>query len=208
MIIFDLDGTLIDSNHLWIDVDRQFLSRRGKQITPEYTEFVTHALFPSAARFTRDYYQLDDSLEEIQAEWMELARDAYQFHAPRKPGTLEYMELCRQRGETMALFTASVPELGRMAVERLGFDRYLSQLIFAHDLELEKHDPESFRAAVRQLGVTPEECTFFEDSPRNCAAAKEAGLTVVGVYDRHHADRQDLVKANSHRYIKSFEELL
>ena len=67
MIIFDLDGTLIDSNHVWIDVDVQFLSRRGKQITPEYTEFVAHAIFPTAARFTKDYYQLDDSLEEIQA---------------------------------------------------------------------------------------------------------------------------------------------
>ena len=208
MIIFDLDGTLIDSNSIWIDVDIQFLSRRGKEITPEYTEFVTHAIFPTAARFTKDYYQLDDSLEEIQAEWMELARAAYQFHAPCKPGVLEYMELCQKRGDQMALFTASVPELGRMAVERLGFDRYLSELIFAHDLGLDKHNPEAFRMAVQKLGVSPGECTMFEDSARNCAAAKVAGLTVVGVYDRFYADRQAQVKESSHRYIMSFEELL
>ena len=208
MIIFDLDGTLIDSNHVWIDVDIQFLSRRGKQITPEYTEFVAHAIFPTAARFTKDYYQLDDSPEEIQAEWMDLAREAYQFHVPCKPGVLQFMEQCRQRGEPMALFSASVPELGQMAVTRLGFDRYLSKLIFAYNLGMDKHLPEAFILAAEQLGVSPADCVMYEDSARNCAAAKAAGLTVVGVYDSFYEDRQDQVKANSHRYIKSFEELL
>lgn len=208
MKLFDLDGTLIDSNHIWLDVDVEFLARRGKEPTEEYTEYVAHAIFPTAARFTRDYYGLDESTDEIMADWLDLAHDAYASRAPLKPGVLDYLEQCRAQGEELALFTASVPALGRLAVERHGLERYFSTLVFAQDLGLEKRRPESFRAALGRLGADAEQCTMFDDSPRNCASAKAAGLTVVGVYDDFFAPVQAQVRENSHAYIRSFEELL
>ena len=68
MYIFDLDGTLTDSNGLWGAVDDEFLARRGLKSTPEYTEMVGHAIVPTAAQYTRDYYGLDESPESIMAE--------------------------------------------------------------------------------------------------------------------------------------------
>ena len=69
MIFFDLDGTLIDSNGVWLQVDHTFLGRRGLEITPEYTYTVGHSIFPVAARFTKEYYHLADTPEDIMAEW-------------------------------------------------------------------------------------------------------------------------------------------
>jgi len=208
LILFDLDGTLIDSNGVWADVDRMFLERRGLTPTDEYSEFVSHSIFPIAAEFTKEYYGLEESPEEIMEEWHELARDAYQYHVPLKPGVREYLERCLESGEKMALFTASVPELAQLAVKRLGLDRYLSAMIFAQELGMEKGTPGAFLIAIDQLGGEPESCTVFEDSPRNCAAALIAGFTVVGVYDSYYGYAQQEVMENSSWYITSFEELL
>lgn len=206
--IFDFDGTLADSNGVWVDVDVVFLARRGREPTAEYTEFVAHAIYPTAARFTREYYGLTESEEEIMAAWTALAREAYALRVPLKEGAEEYLRRCADRGETLALFTAGLPELCRLALERHGLERYFSKILFAQDFSLEKRDPRAFLRLTEALGAEPGECVMFDDSPRNCLAARTAGLTVVGVYDRFYDAVQDEVRENSHRYIRSFAELL
>ena len=73
MLIFDMDGTLIDSNGIWRSVDETFLARRGLPYTHEYYEGVAHTAFSKAAVFTKEYCHLEESLEEIQAEWLPLS---------------------------------------------------------------------------------------------------------------------------------------
>ena len=86
MLIFDMDGTLIDSNGIWKDVDIAFLKKRGFAYTRAYYEGVAHTIFPLAAKFTKEYCHLSESAEEIMAEWMEMAGDAYATRVPVKPG--------------------------------------------------------------------------------------------------------------------------
>ena len=69
MYIFDLDGTITDSNGLWLEVDVEFLARRGLAPTAEYEDAVARSIFPVAAAYTREYYRLEDSPEDIMAEW-------------------------------------------------------------------------------------------------------------------------------------------
>ena len=86
MLIFDMDGTLIDSNGIWRQVDEAFLAKRGYPYTREYYEGVAHTIFPMAAKFTKAYCHLEESEEEIMAEWMQMAGDAYAVRVPIKPG--------------------------------------------------------------------------------------------------------------------------
>lgn len=206
--IFDMDGTLLDSNGIWVKVDEAFLSRRGKVMTPDYQEFVAHAIYPTAAKFTKEYYHLDESEEAIMDAWTALARDAYQFHAPLKEGAGEYLARCAARGERLILFTAALPELCRLALHRHGLERCFERIIFAQDLGLEKRDPRAFTSLTALLGAEPGECMLFDDSPRSCRAAKDTGLQVVGVYDSFFAAAQGELRENSHRCIQSFLELL
>lgn len=206
--IFDLDGTLLDSNHVWTRVDEEFLSSRGKTPTREYLDYVAHAIFPTAAKFTREYYGLEESEEAIMDAWAGLARDSYQFHAPLKEGAGEYLARCAAKGERLALFTASEPELCRLALGRHSLERYFERIVFAQDLGLEKRDPRAFTALTEALGAEPGECVLFDDSPRSCRAAKDTGLWVVGVCDSFFAASQEELRANCHRYIRGFEELL
>lgn len=208
MKLFDLDGTLLDSNGIWQEIDRIFLARRGMALTEEYNEGVIHAIFPTAARFTKDYCHLEESVEEIMAEWHALALEGYSHTLQAKEGALEYLAQCAEEGETLALFTSAVPDLCRAALANRGFDRYLSQVIFAQELGMEKRHPEVFHKAAALLGLRPEEITFFDDSPVACASAKKAGLTVVGVYDPFFADREEEMRSFCDGYIRSFRELL
>lgn len=86
MQIFDMDGTLIDSNGIWKDVDTAFLAKRGLPYTRAYYEGVAHTIFPLAAKFTREFCHLPESEEAIMAEWMDMAGDLYGTSVPVKPG--------------------------------------------------------------------------------------------------------------------------
>ena len=208
MLLLDMDGTLVDSNGLWLQVDLDFLGRRGLAVTEAYTDFVSHSIFPVAAQYTRDYYQLPDSPQAIMDEWLASARAAYAGTVPLKPHVRAFLDQCRARGEAMALVTASVPELARLCMDRHGLTGYFTALIFAQELGLEKRDPRAFLAAAERLGVRPEDCTVFEDAPANCAAARQAGMGVVGVYDPAFASARGELEQICHRYILDFGELL
>ena len=77
MLLFDMDGTLIDSNGVWREVDRTFLARRGLSYTHAYYEGVAHTTLPTAAKFTKEFCKLTESCEDIIAEWLELSNDIY-----------------------------------------------------------------------------------------------------------------------------------
>ena len=121
MYLFDMDGTLIDSNGVWKDVDREFLARRGLPYTRAYYEGVAHTIFPLAAKFTKEFCHLPESEEAIMAEWMELAKDAY-AHVTVKPGVRAFLKQCRMENRRMALVTSSVPVHCRTRHGKAGAD--------------------------------------------------------------------------------------
>lgn len=208
MIFFDMDGTLIDSNGVWVQVDRDFLGKRALVATPEYEQVVGHAIFPVAAQFTKDYYRLPDSPEEIMAEWLSLAQQAYAHTIPLKEGARELLDHIRAQGYPMALLTSCVPALAHLALKRLDLGQYFQGLFFAQDVNMTKRDRAIYPLAAKRLGAYVEDCVLLEDAPDNCLAAKEAGFTVVGVYDDFYASRWVEVQANSHRAVHSLRELM
>ena len=122
--------------------------------------------------------------------------------------TLSNLDKCRQAGERMVLLTACVPEFCQAAMERLGLTDYFERVIYVQELGVEKRDPRAFSLALEELGEETAGCTLYEDSPGVCRTAKEAGLTVVGVYDPFYAHYEDEMRVFCHRYIRSFTELL
>ena len=207
MLIFDLDGTLIDSNGIWVEVDKTFLSRRNAPYTPEYYQGVAHTILQNCAVFTKEYLHLEESCEEIIAEWMELAKDAYRS-VPLKPYVREYLERCRSAGHRMAIFTACVPEHCRTALACHRLEPYFERIIYAQELGVDKKSPEIFRKAAAILGVRPKDCVLFDDSLSACRGAKAAGMTVVGVQDLVFQNAEPDMRELCDQYITGFQELL
>ena len=207
MYFFDLDGTLIDSNGVWKQVDRDFLAKRNMPYTHEYYEGVAHTALPMAAVFTKEYCKLEESCEEIIAEWMEMSRDMY-AKVPLKPGVREYLEQCRANGIPMALVTSSVPEHCFTALKKQGLEDYFANVTFAQQAGMHKKFPDVWLAAAAKNGVDPKDCTVFDDSIAACRGAKSAGMTVVGVFDTYFHTEEEEMRAVCDRFIHGFEELL
>jgi len=205
--LIDLDGTLIDSNGVWREVDAQFLSARHLTATKEYLDYVSHAIFPVAADFTIEYYHLTESPQSVMDAWMALAKDAYEHHIPLKPGAKEFLRQQHLKGETLALVTSCVPELGHAVLERHGLTSFFHQLVFAQELGLDKRDPRFFDLVLSHLGVSADECTFYDDAPVNCTAAKQAGMTVVGILDPLYAEEAEHMARLCDCCIHDFTEL-
>ena len=133
MLLFDLDGTLIDSNGVWLEVDKTFLARHGFAYSQEYHDGVAHSILQNCAIFTKNHFQMEESCEEIIAEWMDLAKGVYDA-VPLKPHVRAYLDRCKAAGHRMAVFTACVPEHCQTAVRNHGLDVYFEKIIYAQEL--------------------------------------------------------------------------
>lgn len=207
MLIFDLDGTLIDSNGVWVEVDKIFLARRNAPYTKEYYEGVAHTILSNCAIFTKEYLNLSESCEEIIAEWMELAEGQYN-DVPLKSGVRDYLDRCRAAGHRMVIFTACVPEHCKAAIEHHQLAPYFEQIIYAQELGVDKKSPAIFRKIAEMLQVAPKDCVLFDDSLSACKAAKAAGMTVVGVHDPFFKDSEPDMRELCDQYIAGFDQLL
>lgn len=203
--VFDLDGTLLDSNGIWRSVDLKFGERMHLEITQEYLDFVSHATFPVSAAYTKQYFHLSLSEEEIMEIWYSMVDDAYAHQLPLKPGAHEYLQYCADKGDRMVMYTSSVPSLCHAALHRHKIDHYFSRIYFAQDIGLEKKFPDSFRILSNYLSTPASECVLFDDSPIACTAAHQAGWSVIGVYDDLFRDEQLILHENCDRVVSRLD---
>ena len=208
MLLFDMDGTLIDSNGIWKDVDQRFLEKRGLPYTQAYYEGVAHTIFPLAAKFTKEFCHLPESEEAIMAEWMEMAGDIYATDVAEKPSVRAYLEQMKAQGERMAVVTSAVPVHCRTALTHLGLLPYFERVFFAQALGTEKKYPALWQRVADALHVSPAECTVFDDSVEAIRGARAAGMHTVGVADPYFASSADDLEKTADRFIRSFSELV
>lgn len=190
MYFFDLDGTMLDSNGAWAQIDAAFLGRFGvKQVPEDYSDYVTHHSFPDAARYTRERYGLSMTEEEIMTCWRQMAAEAYAGQLPLKPGVRDFLTRAERAGIRCAVLTSCIPELCASALESHRLTGFFERVLTTVELGMDKRDSRIYQKAAQLCGVEPDKCVFFEDSPVNCAAAKKAGWQVYGVADPFFAQR-------------------
>lgn len=208
MYLFDMDGTLIDSNDVWKDVDREFLARRGLPYTKAYYEGVAHTIFPLAAKFTKEFCNLPDSEEDIMAEWMEAAEHAYGNTIPLKPGVREFLSRCAGAGYEMYIYTSCEEPLCLAALAHHHLLPYFRDIFFVRKLNIEKSKPEGFLWVAEQMNTVPADVLFFDDSPVACQGACTAGMQVVACYDALFAQYRGELERSCTAYLTSFEDAL
>lgn len=205
--IFDLDGTLLDSMDVWLEVDRIFLARRGLQLPDDYAAAISPMGFPAAAAYTKNRFSLPEDESAIMAEWHALAVDAYAHRVELKPYALDYLHSLRKRRIPLAAATASQAVFYMPALRRLGIDTWFSSITEISEVSRGKGHPDIYLRAAEKLGCTPMQCVVFEDILPGIRGASAGGFYTVGVRDDHSSD-QTLLRALADRYIEDYRELL
>lgn len=210
-VIFDLDGTILDSSWIWLKVDKDFLAENNIQVTDDYTEAVHQMHFNEAAQYTKSRYALAQSVEEIKERWIEMVKKEYAENIKLKDGVYEFISRLINNGVKIAFATTLFKKVAnpclvnnKLSKEHLGID---CPLTTADEVERGKGFPDIYLLAASKISVEPSECIIFEDIPLAMQGAKLGGFEFCGVYDAH--SNGDSNFADICRfYIKSFRELL
>ena len=171
MDLFDFDGTLVDSNGVWVDVDNGFLARRGLTPTREYSDAVGHSIFPIAAQYTKDYYHLDMSPEEIMAEWLDMARDVIAEDAMAQQYERKFYQNGARLSGIVKVDTDAKPETRekiRRAFARYATEDQFKVAVLDHGMEYTPLGVTQVDAQyLESRGFTVEEVARFTGIPKH-----------------------------------------
>ncbi|MCI8341935.1 MAG: HAD family phosphatase [Firmicutes bacterium] len=207
-IIFDLDGTLIDSMPVWSGVGKSFLVENGT-IPPENVDEIFKSMsFEESYKYFVEKLGLKCSFSFMLNSIIQKVKDCYANSVPLKPHVYEFLEKEFQKGTNMCILTASEKEYVLPALERLGIESFFCSVFTCTELGMSKSNGDIYTFVAKKIGGTPNDTAVFEDAFHGVVSAKKSGFYTVAVEDRSSLADRDSIIETADRYIKSFDELI
>ena len=207
-VIFDMDGTLIDSTSLWHDIDRRFFEKRGMEIPEEYAQHIVHLGLPQAAVYTKEAYGFKESPEEIMEEWHQMSLSIYQNDVSLKDGVIEVLDFFKNNGVKMAIATANDEQLYMPCVKRLHIEQYFDFIADVNVVKEGKHSAKIYQYLAEMMNAKPENTLVIEDMPTCVKTAHDNGFITIAVYDKASEKYDDDKRINSDLFVDRIDELL
>jgi HAD superfamily hydrolase (TIGR01509 family) len=207
-VIFDMDGTLIDSMWLWKDIDIKYLAKHGIALPEQLQEEIEGMSFSETAAYFKKRFQLKESIDEIKNEWNQMARIYYETMVTIKEGVYSFLKILEANHIKLGIATSNSRELVDITINRFGIAEHFESVRTSCEVEKGKPHPDIYLQVARDLQISPEKCLVFEDVENGVIAGKRAGMRVCGIYDEFSKDVVDKVVNVSDYYIYSYQELL
>ncbi len=194
-IIFDADGTLLDSMYIWQELGGRYL--RSVDVIPERN--LSKILYPmsleQSCTYLQAHYVPEISLDEIRQGIVRMIQDFYIDEVELKDGVKKFLDSMRQKNIPMVIATAGDRTLLNAALERNNVANYFEAVFTCSELETTKHEPKIYLACAEFLGLAPEYIAVFEDSLFAIETAKAAGFITFGVEDESNAyEREKIIE--------------
>lgn len=190
-VLFDMDGTLIDTECFYRRCWPMALEAFGYHMTDEQALSMRSLGRPFAPKQLKkwfgeelDYWAVRDKRKELMEEMV--AKEGIRL----KPGAIDLLTQLRQRGITAAVVTATDLERANRYLEKLGLLPYFDRVISATQVGQGKPAPDIYSFACRELGLMPKACIAVEDSPNGVLSAHGAGCQVIMVPDQTQPDEK------------------
>ena len=207
-VIFDLDGTLIDSMGMWHNIDVEYLMRFGIEVPEDLQKELEGLTYTDVARYFKDRFHIPDSISEIGDAWLQMAGEKYRNTIPLKPGVREFLAEVKSRNHKTAIASSNHLQLIEDILRIHGIYDYIDAITTCDDVGLGKPDPEVYTVTAGKLGIDPGSCLVFEDIPVGIQAGKAAGMRVIAVEDTYSEHMREEKARLADGYITDFRELL
>lgn len=208
-VIFDLDGTLVDSMGVWAKIDVDYLNNLGHEVPNNLKEEITHLGFKEVAKYFKKRFNIADSEEEIMKTWHDMAYIEYKENIKLKPGAREFLEQLKESNIKIGLATSNSYPLLEVSLKSNDIFDLFDSITITGEVSRGKNFPDVYLLAAERLGLSPNECAVFEDILPAVKGALSAGMKVFAVEDHTVSDEERTeIKKYAHEYIESFNDLL
>lgn len=179
-VLWDLDGTIVDTEPLWIDAEYDLARRHGAEWTPEDAlKLVGNDLLDSG-RYIRERMNLTMSAEDVVDELVTVMASRMEDEVDWRPGALDLLEDLRTHHVPTALVTMSYRAIVEPLLRKLPADTF-DVVVVGDEVSDGKPHPAPYLTAARLLRVEPTDCIAIEDSPTGAASAGAAGCRVLAI---------------------------
>lgn len=207
-VIFDLDGSMVDSMWMWRTIDIEYLGRFGITLPENLQSCIEGMSFSETAVYFKERFNLPDDLDMIKAEWNRMAWDKYAYEVPIKDGVIELLQYCKNNGIKAGIATSNSRELVENVVKMRQMEQYFDCIMTGCDVAKGKPAPDIYLAVADKLQVTPENCLVFEDIIPGILSGKAAGMKVCAVYDKYSEHQDEEKRKLADYYTYHFRELI
>ncbi|TDT60916.1 HAD family hydrolase [Fonticella tunisiensis] len=207
-VIFDMDGTLIDSMWVWKQVDIDFLKRRGIELPSDLQKSIEGLSFTETAIYFKNRFNLHESIDEIKQEWTDMVREYYTSVIEAKRGVKEFLNYLKKKGYKIGMATSNYMELVEAVLKRNDIYKYFDVIVTTCEVPRDKSFPDVFIETAKRLNVSPEKCLVFEDTPSAILGARAAGMKVIGVYDCHGTCAPKELQEIAEHIIEDFNDIV
>jgi HAD superfamily hydrolase (TIGR01509 family) len=181
MVLFDMDGVIIDSEPLWSEAERQLLTRRNLTYSEHLKPLLMGLDSREAVRILLRHYNLDESVEDLVHERNQLVSELVRKHGQPIPHAIDLVRRVRNAGLKTVLASSSPYSLVEIVVEKLKIGPLLDLVVSGDEVSRGKPAPDIYLAAAKTLGVVPECCLAIEDAPNGVRAAKAACMRCLAI---------------------------
>ncbi len=207
-VIFDLDGTLIDSMGIWAQIDEEYLGSFGHTVPDNLQEEITHLTFTETATYFKERFNIKDQIDDIISTWNTMALNHYSNDIKLKDNVIPFLNKLKNNGIKIALATSNSIPLLEATLKNNGIYHYFDAISTTEEVKKSKDNPDVYLLSAKKLNINPKDCLVFEDIVQAVKGAKLAGMTVYAVHDKSADNQKDELISLADKYIFNFGELL
>ena len=204
--IFDFDGTVFDSMHIWKGVKFEFFDRIGLVLSEQDKKDFSKLFLLDAIELAKERFDLGLSDKELFDEFFSMIKEKYLADTEPKNDIIEFLEKLKNKGVKMGVATATGEPALIAVLEKFNMLHYFSCIYSTYTVGASKTEPKVYDVVLNELGTDKETTWIFEDALYAAKTAKKAGYNVVGIYDKSELEQEEL-KSLVDIYIENYSEL-
>lgn len=207
-VIFDIDGTLIDSMWVWTDIDDQFLAKYGLTEPENFHEGMEGKSYSETAQYFLDLFpELPHTREQLEDEWHQMAYDIYTKEMELKKGAHELILSLKEQGIKLGIATSNSRDLAEGLLIHHNILQCFDSIWTSDEAKAGKPSPDVYLRVAESLHVAPSHCLVFEDVPKGILAGKNAGMKVCAVEDPFSKPQEQRKRELADYYIQDYDDI-
>lgn len=208
-VIFDMDGSLVDSMWIWPEVDRIYMDKYGLTEPETFHKDIEGMSYTETAQYFVDTFDtLNRTVEQVKEEWRDMTIELYATKVFPKPGAMEFLDRMKKQGILLGIATSNNREIADAALNARGLMEYFDSVRTSCEVAAGKPASDVYLKVAEDLHVMPDECLVFEDIPNGILAGKNAGMEVCAVDDPFSRPDESEKKRLADYFIRDFYEIL